>query len=73
MHWMNRRGKLQQCDVCSKPELEEYYDARLRIGQRVLWANACHACWHKFGMGTLGAGLGQFYVHDGAHYVKVRG
>lgn len=47
-----------KCQVCSKPLVDEMFDARMTTG---VWACMDADCFDKYGVG-LGQGFGQKYV-----------
>ena len=65
--WMGTEPS--KCDICVKENLEEFYDARTKMGQ---WGILCKKCFNAFGIG-LGLGKGQHYVKEGQVFVKKDG
>jgi hypothetical protein len=58
-----------ECNVCHKKIKSVFYDAVIRLSDRVGWADVCPLCFHLYG-GTLGTGCGQEWSKgkDGKYY-----
>ena len=61
--------EMKTCDICKKPNLKAYFDAKTTYGP---WANMCLTCFRWNGIG-LGVGRGQRYRWNGQGYDKIGG
>lgn len=51
-------GDPDQCDICRKALVKDFYDAKTFDGP---WATMCEVCWKDCTRQQLGTGLGQHY------------